>query len=299
MVQGISKYLSLSIWFGLVFLSLNSPAQAAQSAENSTGNTLEILFFANANALLENCHCGTPSLGGLARLSTIVTRKRHKNPKLMLIDGGDFFNPYDYAKLNLAVLQIYRILQPTILSLGEQEFVQGTAFLRQNLSDWRAPVTSNFVLKGWKSARQRVIRVQGNRVTFLTYLDKSSFDVIPFDDKHLFIDSTGFKRMYNKGVRQGYLIVIFHGSDASLRRFIKKHSEVDLILAGHTQQEKYNLTAKPAVVYGGVDTRFIYDITIDFGASRNPLRCQAVPVGEELPQDKRILPIIKKFKADP
>lgn len=297
-MQGISKFTSFLVFLtGVLFFSQTFSARATAGEIKLAGDSLEILFFANANALLENCHCGTPSLGGLARLNTIVARKRQKNPDVLLIDGGDFFNPYAYYKLNLAVVQIYQILRPDILALGEQEFVEGGAFLWRHLNNWSAVVTSNFDVLGKKTARQQKILLNGKAVTILTYLDKSSFDVIPFDNKQLHMKPARFEKLYAGQSAHSYLIVVFHGSVKSLKSFVTAHPRVDLILAAHTQEEKYELAQKPAIVYGGVDTRFIYDVQILFAGVKNHVRCQPIPVSEDTKQDQRIVPIIKQFKT--
>ncbi len=284
------------LWAGLVLFRPGYPASAI-TAHDPAADSLEILFFANANALLENCHCGAPSLGGLARINTIVAQKRQKNPELLLIDGGDFFNPYSYKKLNLTLLQIYHILQPDILSLGDQEFVEGADFLKHNLTAWSAVVTSNFEFIGQKTAKQRMIHFRREKVKILTYLDKSSFDVIPFDKKHMRMDYPRFEQLYSEKSTENFLIVVFHGSNSSLQAFVKTHPRVNLILAAHSQLEEYQLERKPAIVYGGVDARFIYDIQINFSKKGNQLRCQPIPVTEDIRQDNRILPILKQFKA--
>jgi len=281
-----------------MFFAASVPGVAAENSTSSTfSDSLEILYFANANALLENCHCGTPSLGGLARITTMIRQKRQKNPRLIFIDGGDFLNPYSYPELNRTVLQIYRILKPDIITLGDQEFVEGADFLKQSLADWKAVVASNFQLSGKTTARRRLIRFPGKTVTILSFLDKSAFDVIPFDKNSIRMEYSIFEKLYAESSRNTYLVVVYHGTGRSLQEFVKKHPKVDLVLAGHSQEEACRLQQQPVIVYGGVDTRYIFDIKIKFGKKENQVRCQPLPVGEDIRQDGRIVPLLKKFKA--
>ncbi len=252
----------------------------------------EIIFVSNVNGVVKNCGCGDPSLGGIARIITLVQEERKKNPNLLLIDGGDFFNPYSYPDLNRTVCEQYGLLKPNILMPGDQEIVEGISFFESY-----GTITSKIILasniKNTFSNKLSTFWLN-KQILFLSYLDISSFDLIkkPID---LQLSEHRFARAYNQYRHEHKLVAIFHGTEKGLNRFLKTYPDVDVVLWGHAQSNALRLDDKPAVVGGGTDGAFLNKIILHLRGTSLNVKVQKIPVGLSVYPNEKALKIINKW----
>ncbi len=286
-----SRMVLLFYFLPLFIFASNPPEQPA------VYDSLQLLYIANVNGVVENCNCGHPSLGGLARLSSLVAEKRKTHPGTIFIDGGDFLNPYPYPELNLAVLDIYKLLQPDIILVGDQEWVEEPPFLYRNFNLWPQITGTNFKIRNKKINKERVYPLSnGIRVRILTYLDICSFDLLGIPEKELIFDEKNFKRAVSRKKKDEILVVVFHGCVGGQGRFLRKYRQVDVLLVAHTQQTKLQLNRKPVIIPGGSDCRYLYQINIAPKEDSYTLKAKRLQVNKALKQDKRLLPILKRLK---
>jgi 2',3'-cyclic-nucleotide 2'-phosphodiesterase (5'-nucleotidase family) len=268
----------------ILLVSLNLPASYGKKPV-----PLEILFVANTNALLENCHCGNPSLGGLARIATIIKEERKRNPHLIFIDGGDFFNTYPFKEINETVLDIYSSIMPDIIIPGENEFIDGIPLIKPFLKiNAHKTICSNFRIADIKTKDY----FKKNSLIFVSYLDKSLFlnDI----SGGLIFDEDLFKKEYDK-FKENFLVVIYHGYSDSIESFIKKYPEIDLILAAHTDVGFVNSTSNVQIIGSGTDGEYIVKITL---GENHVAKVELLEVKLAVKQDEDVLKYISKFKIE-
>ncbi len=248
---------------------------------------LEILYIANVNALLENCHCGDPPLGGLARITTAVKRERQKNPALILIDGGDFFNSYPFEDLNKTVLKIYTLLNPDILSVGENEFIDGFSLIEPFLK-----INHNKIL----STNYNIYKINGK-----DYIRKSDFVFLSYLDKKVFLSGgndfinfnvTRFKTIYNR-YKNRVLVVLYHGYFEDVKRFVALYPNIDLVLCAHSRAGLIDKYGAATIVGSGTDGEYIIKIFIDGAAG---IKIERLPIGLEIKQDATVMKYVDSFK---
>ena len=263
----------------------------------ASANKMEILFTANINGILKNCHCGDPSLGGLARIITLVEQKRQSNPNILVIDGGDGFNTYSYPQLNQATIELLSLLQPNIIVPGDQEWVEGSSFLKGYVQQLKTNfLLSNALISEFSVKSSFTLKtISGPDVYFLGYLDRHSFDLIPIPDQ-IKLSETDFRSNYKDIPAEDYLIVIYHGPEKALDQFAAKYPNINLILLAHAQSERLSVTQSPAIIGAGSDGEYLRQIAIDFRTNRVTIEVQAIPVNLDIKPNSDALKIIKKWK---
>lgn len=278
----------LSLLLNLVLFFFLSAVNAAQ---------LDIIYFANINAQLENCHCGDPSLGGLDRIIHIIKEKRKNNSSLIVADGGDFFNSYSYPNLNKAVMELYGLLQPDVCLFADQEFVEDDEFFLKYKPFYKKfGLWSNINLKGESGLKDFYSNAEAKNIVFLTYLDKSAFDIIT-PPANLQFDKKKFDALYDKFKENNIIIILFHGSSEKLNDFKKKYFQCDLILNGHTQLQDKNLSQKPYIISGGSDGTLLKHISVTFEKDKIiKIDLNNIPVSLDVPVDSSAIKILDKWQ---
>lgn len=284
----------LRSFFVLLLLMIN-----ARAVEQPVYDSLQVLYIANVNGVVENCGCGNPSLGGLARLSTLVKQQKKKMPATIFVDGGDFMNPYPYRTLDKAVLDIYRLMTPDILLLGDQEWVEEPPFLYKNFDRWSHVLGTNYRIRNKKINKEKIYLLKnGVRVRILTYLDICSFDLLGLPGDELKFDEKAFRRAVAAKSSNELLMVVFHGCVGGQGSFLRKYkNKVDVLFVAHTQQTKIDLKRRPRIIPGGSDCRYLYRVRVVPEGDSYRISADKLPVLQKLEQDKQLIPILKKMKS--
>ena len=249
--------------------------------------SLEILYIANTNALIENCHCGNPSLGGLARIATVVKEERKNNPALILIEGGDFFNTYPFEEINRTVLSIYNQIKPDIIIPGENEFIDGLSlikpFLEKNVNKI---ISSNYKIDNLNTKNYSL----KSNVVFLSYLDRRVFSSVN-DNKIIFNDKL-FKSNYEKN-KKHFIVLLYHGFYEDVKKFIELYPEIDIVLSAHSAAGQIGRIGNTIIVGSGSDGEYVNKILLN---SNGLVKTELIPVGIDIKQDKTVMKFINSFK---
>ena len=278
----------------LLVISLCAGLARLSFAQNQTVNT-ELLFFSNVNASLQNCGCGEPPLGGIAQMIPIIAKKRQKNPQILVVDGGDFFNSYSYPDLNHAVLDLYQRLHPELVALGDQELIEGLSFLKQNNRFFKkSSISSNTVIPGINT-NKAYLSEKNTPLYFLSWLDPSAFDIIK-KPKFLKFNEHTFDTLYKKRDKNQILIVVFHGAVSAIQKFITAYPEIDILLLAHAQSNIKELKKRPFIIGGGADGEYIKDIFITRSAGKIQIDVKDIPVTMDVKPDAEALKIIDKWQ---
>ncbi|NTW48407.1 MAG: bifunctional metallophosphatase/5'-nucleotidase [Chlorobiales bacterium] len=109
-------------------------ALSGQTAASGHEKEIAIVYTCNTNGYIEACACSKNNLGGLARRMTALNalRKEHKG-NMLLLDAGNIFSSFQRStRHDRVVATIVKRMNYDAVNLGNQEFVYGQKFLRQN-----------------------------------------------------------------------------------------------------------------------------------------------------------------------
>ncbi len=282
----------LRLFLLLILLLLNFSVLSAQT------DSLQIVYLANTNAAYENCHCGENPLGGMDHIVYLVKEIRKKNPKVMVIDGGDFTNSYPFDELNQLTIDIYRHLEPDLVVTADQELQMGNQNLVRSIS--RTPLFllgSNFTVKNLPLNTIKYLSAGKVKIALLAFLDQSSFWYVKAQPALKFDDQM-FKSIFEKArSTSDFQIVIFHGERSELPGFLQKFPGIDLVLLAHDQSLADQLEAKPPVICAGSDGEYLSIFSIHFiSGNFERIRLKKIPVSLEIPVDNSIEKLISTFK---
>jgi 2',3'-cyclic-nucleotide 2'-phosphodiesterase (5'-nucleotidase family) len=293
--------------YSLVIFFLSNPSECRTPSVHSDDPErladlrkadVEILFLANLNSNIENCHCGNPSLGGLPQIFTLINEKRVNNPDILVIDGGDFLNSYPFEALNRTTVEIYRLLNPDYFILGDQEFYESATFTRDIINGFADKiVASNYKVSG--ISLNPALRLQSSEnppVSLMSFLDQEAF-IYRAKPEMLHFDQALFDEIYQQLPEEDFTIALFHGPKRQLDWFRETYSQIDLILFGHEQSYLSDLGRKPAVIGGGSDGEHIIHIKVYYGPGGYEYKSKAIPVTLQIEADTQINGIIERFKS--
>ncbi len=257
---------------------------------------LELLYMANMNGYIENCKCGKDPRGGLARIYEILAEKRKTNPDVLFIDGGDFLNTYPFPLLNETILKIYNILDPDIITPGDQEFIGNASFIEQIDKQFAAKVIATNIQ--WKNAFTGsdflLFERNGRKFVIFSYLDAAAFEFI---DKsiHLKFNNHRFESVYERFKDEAFLILLFHGRMTSLQQLANEFPEIDCILHAHQQSRMQKIENKPYIIGGGADGEYLINIKLNDENDDSKVSAAFLSVDLNIKPNLRIISIVKKF----
>jgi predicted phosphodiesterase len=250
-----------------------------------------IVFTANVNGILEDCHCGNEPLGGIARLKTFFSEFEQKHPNAIFIDGGDFLNPYKYTYLNQIMSELLYYLPYDVLTPGDQEFIEGYSFFQMHLQRYQ----SIYLASNCNFGRKRITRNINNiPVTIVSYLSPLCFSFITKPEQ-VDIDTVPAVP-YDVGQKEELTILIYHGETRYAEKFINKSQEIDLVLMGHAQRLdswKFNETF---FVGGGLDTELVMIIAASKTDSGWQFDVRSHRMDQSVAEDDQVKKIIEQRK---
>ncbi len=267
----ISLYSFLRVQ-GILFLSTGILLAASQphTVIRISADSLQMVLLANVNANYENCHCGEHPLGGLDRVITVIKQWRAKNPELVIADGGDFLNAYPYPALDRLVLNLYALIHPNIISLGDQELQIGNRNFQKKIFQYDFTVlNTNVIIDSLPELQKRLeIRLKTRQIDVLTYLDPSAF-LWEKRAPNVHLSEAQFKSTYQK-VRtdDAFRIAIFHGERDRLPDFIKRYPQFHLILLAHAQTQMYKNQHLPWILGPGTDSEYVTRLDLKFSENK-------------------------------
>jgi 2',3'-cyclic-nucleotide 2'-phosphodiesterase (5'-nucleotidase family) len=229
----------------LVFVLFLSTAYAAD---------LTILFTSNTRGEIKTCGCGTVTLGGLARRSTLI----HSSANPILLDAGDTFYMDAEIPNHLrsqthrqaeAIVKAYEAMKYDAILLGETDRILD----EKQLS--KLPILT-------PNGPPKIIRRGQVAVAIFG---------IRGDLKPLY---TQIQIEVGKAKTQGHFVVaLFHGSEKERKSFLKSVSGIDIIIAGHNGELMKNPVrqGKTLVFEAGERGQYVGKIELGIGDRAKPI----------------------------
>ena len=218
---------------------------------------IHILFTANINGNLENCNCGKNSSGGIGRVNSFFSDFRNENKNAIIVDGGDYFNPYSFYILNAIMLQALDIMNYDVMFPGDQEFVEGSELYHQYLKkvEKKIPISN---LNETSDSELR-FSFQTFDIYFYGYLSNDAFYFIKKPGE---VSSLPFSKIKPETGKNSLQVVILHGSLTEAKKISENSTWIDLILLGHDQYSGIYQTGQTLIVGGGYDSETVSIIRV-------------------------------------
>ncbi len=254
---------------------------------------LYIIYTSNINGALQNCGCGVDPPGGIGRVKSIVDQLRSKHQRVILIDGGDFFNSYPFPLLDEAMLKALEVLEYDLFIPGDQEFVEGSAFYKrlQTILGKRLLISNN----GAGNLQSFSIYLGSDNVRIHGLLSPKVFDFIEVPAILNLQDPSNM--ILRSKTPRDLNVVVMHGYLGEAQQFARVNQSIDLILLAHDQLKGIWDENGPLIVGNGKDSEFLSIIEARFEKKWH-FKVDQLRISETIPEDDHILKIIREFNHD-
>ena len=259
--------------------------------------------------------------GGYARLVTAIADARSRNPDAFLFDGGDQFQGslfYTYYKGKVAA-EIMNTLQYDAMTVGNHEFDDGPAVLRQFIDDVNFPVVmSNADVSleptlANKLMKSTVIEKAGKKYGIIGLTPQNTNDLASPGKNVTFSDPVAaVQGEVDELTAQGIdrIIVLSHSGYELDKAVAAQTTGVDVIVGGHTNTLLSNVNERAAGPYPTMvnDTaivqayaygKFIGELSVTFGDNGELISASGEPimVDGEVVEDKETVARVSELAA--
>jgi 2',3'-cyclic-nucleotide 2'-phosphodiesterase (5'-nucleotidase family) len=228
---------------------------------NLFSEEIRLLYDASMNGHLAGCDCPSAPKSGLVKRATFIHDYKTKYPSALVVSGGDLFDVYPDTDRALGIGRALDSIKYDVISIGDQELVNGSEFLSKISS--RLPVTSaNLTVKGLITDQKftpYVIKdVGGIKIAFVSLMNSNIFKY--FQDKKLksklsvspALESLATLRKQLVGKADTVVLLTHQGLDADVKfaEAFDSHAPglvpVAFLFGAHSQ----DLTSEPKLVNG-------------------------------------------------
>ena len=207
---------------------------------------LTIAYTGSTDGVIWPCMgCAEEPSGGLARRATAMRRLRESEPDLLLVDSGDLLSARGRPVGDRKVLELYRLLEYDAVNVGDQEFINGPGFFRDEVLAAGLPlVSANLfdVRTGDLLVAPYVIREKaGLRVALVGLVDAQAFMVLS-PELYEGIGTGSLAEAVAAVVpelrdRADLLVVLSNLGSEGDRDLAEEVPEIDVIVGGHSGGE--------------------------------------------------------------
>ncbi len=248
-----------------------------------TGQPLYIAYTTNLNCNLEACYCGGNQLGGMIQLVGAIDSLRNSHPDLILMDSGDFLNSYPLTEGNHLMIDLMKDFRYDAIGLGEQEYIEGAPFLINAYLNTGIPlISANIRIQSEKLNQfpPYLIQERGKKkVGIISILFPEVYD--PFFSSNVEVESPiSLMENYLNKLRPAVdlLVLLCHGSYDSGKKMAEKFPQIDVVIAGHTQERKAIQKNNQMIVQAGRDGEYLGFITINWSEDEKQISNVFLPV---------------------
>ena len=267
---------------------------------------LHILYTANNNGVLLNCHCPKEPWGGLEKRQTLIRTWAQDHPAYLLFDSGDFLSFKGDERKDGRVIKAMELMGYNAVNIGDQEFSNGVAFFRESIQNSQLPlVSSNFKNQDQVLMNHIVIPYQGLEIGVMGVLDPRSYSYYsdnkdPTEDFMLMEPARALERVYQhtEALQQVDVLIVLSNVGLEADRLLAEACPfIDVILGGHSQ----DLLAQPVyhsgalILQPGKNGQFVGHLSLDVRDGRlKRYRNEFLKVAESLKDAPEIMAVVQE-----
>ncbi len=278
---------------------------AEDTCPMDAANSLTIVYTGNTDGYLESCNCPTHPFGGLARRVTCIKKIRKEKKDILVVDTGDIFPRSGQKEQLIACLKSMELIGYDAIVLGDQEFVSGCDFIRQEVEKKRLPfIASTLSLCTENScvliADPYVIkRLNGYKIAVLGAISAETFaSKIQGLDVHDAVKQLNplvdrLKKMDKKD-KIDLIVLLSHMNHETSKEIARKVQGIDVIINGHSNvllrtPLKVNETI---ILQPGGKGQYVGIFCIDMKTKR--ISNHLIPLIGDIPDNKQVREIISE-----
>ncbi|MBI4778786.1 metallophosphoesterase, partial [Candidatus Desantisbacteria bacterium] len=265
-------------------------------------NSLTIVYTGNIDGYLESCNCPTRPFGGLARMVTCIKKIRKEKKNLLVVDTGDMFPCSPQKEQTISCLRAIELIGYDAITLGDQEFILGCDFIRQevekkslpfiastlSLCDKNSciPITDPYIIKELNGYRIAVI----GAISEEAFADKIQGLVVHDAVKQLNV----LVDKLRKENKLDLIVLLSHMNQDASSEIAGKVKGIDIIINGHSKvllkaPLKINDTI---LLQPGGKGQYVGNFCIDMKTKR--IKNYLIPLVKDIPDDKQVREIINQ-----
>lgn len=300
-----------ALWVGALLLTFGLIACSGPA------NEVLVLHTADGYGYFDDCGCRADSTGGLAKRAWVVDSLRRESDRpILLVDAGDFTGGESAygAALGRVMVQAMQLMDYDAFTLGEWDFNQGPAYLRQivagNPIAW---VHTNYDVVGLEDLGHETLVVEkgGRRIGLLglfnptILLNGAMRDSVIVEPDIVASAKRGVAELEGEGVDM--IVVLSHLSYKGDRALAQLVPGIDLIVSGHggkTLQVPEEVNPGTWVVASGDLGRFLgtAEVAFDDGSEGRAVvsgvEGELIGMHPSIPNDPRLDPLFAAYEEE-
>ena len=256
------------------------------------GNKVNILYTANINAAYQDCDCGSNPLGGINRIKTYFDKFRAQNKNTLVIDGGNFFNSYQFIELNNNALESLSLLNYDLLTPGVHIFLEDKNLYNQYSKKYYNQIVnsnSNLKLINYKD-----FTVNGTKLRFFGFISPKLFKHTP-KPEWLSLDNQIGELSY---LENGQNIIIYNGYLEDAKIFLENHNEFDALFLSSDQQTGTWESGNTIIVGGGHDAESIALVEISMSENKPAFSVKYIDMDSSIKSDNSIIQLFESSNRE-
>lgn len=203
--------------------------------------TIVLIYTHNTNGVFENCNCPERSYGAIEKRAFIIDSVRKAEKNVLLIDCGDILDIRESRLLHDYIMRAYAYLNYDYWVPGDQDFIEGTSFFLNQISEKAGHMlVTNLLYQGENAGELYAIEKFGDicigltgtiRADLFQYLDPDVQREFIFKEQERSLEPVLIKLEKESN----FCIVLSHSGIDRDRKLAKAFPDIDLILGAHSQ----------------------------------------------------------------
>ncbi|MEW6684928.1 MAG: hypothetical protein AB1393_01820 [Candidatus Edwardsbacteria bacterium] len=268
---------------------------------------ITILYSNTTGGNLFPCHCPSEPKGGLTKRATLIKQHREKE-QILLLDSGDLFGVMPDEKRDSLLMCTYRAMRYDAVSIGDQEFSNGTAFFQRMMQKSKIPFLSAnifqkglllskpYIIKKINEVKIGVIGITSPRAFFFT--PKPQIEGITVEPWEEVVP----KILKEIRPKVDLLILLSHLGYEEEQKIPEKFPEIDLIVGGHTQNliETPEKIGQTLLVEAGAGGKYLGELKLKLENGKIiDYKGKLLPLVSEIPDDSLVNQILAEATVKP
>ena len=249
-----------------------------------------LIYTSNINAALQNCACGPNPLGGVGRVKQVIDQIKREKERVIVIDGGDYFNSYPYRPLNQVMLESLDIINFDLMVPGEQEFIEGKDFFNKFFEKNRDKIILTNQISDFR--HKKIFKRENFDLNIYAFLSPAVFDYIQKPDFLCLSEDLSIEDPLSSD--RNFDILVLHGTKEEAQKIISKHPGFEVILLAHDQRRGTWNVEGTTIVGNGKDSEYISLIELKSG-NKKKIEVRLIEINESISENTEIKYLIDKF----